>query len=159
MQPSATSSQPAPSPSPTPSSVGGRTSTLLSAVALVIAVVALVANFALPGHAGPAGQAGTSAKAPLWAVVNADGSLANGSQVLSVAYIGTGHYDVYFQGTALPSTGLVYCGYGATIINGATATGFIKARWQGTYANGVSVFTFNSTLYSQDFAFSLAVFC
>jgi collagen triple helix repeat protein len=166
----------------------GRTSMGFAVAALVVAVLALVVGVVLPGPAGPHGAPGStgaqgstggtgapgsqgatgSPGAPgangtpatdLWAIVNANGTLARGSHTGVIALLATGHYAVYFQ--ALPKP-VQQCSFQATLGSpgsSAPPAGMIGVAANSTYANGVEVWTFDASgaLVSQ--SFHLAVFC
>lgn len=132
-----------------------------------------LAAFGAVGPAGPAGApgvAGADATA-LWAVVNADGTLARGSGVVSSAKlaaifiasavaplaVGDGSYEVIFDRDV---TG---CAYTATL---GTATlgpppprGGVIVEPRAMNANGVYVGVYDGTGADADGSFHLAVFC
>jgi hypothetical protein len=122
---------------------------------LEVADLSAAAQAALKGNAGPAGPAGTPATT-LWAVVNANGTLARGAAGVTSTYSGASFYSVDFPRNV---TG---CTYVATIggtSNAYGGTGEISVYSQNLDPNGVTVVTHNSTGAFADRPFHLAVFC
>jgi hypothetical protein len=114
------------------------------------------------GAAGPAGPVGaTGATGPtgtvtnLWAVVNADGSLARGSGVTSTAKVGTGSYNVVFN------QDVGQCVYEATIGQPAsgTATGDADVALLLGNTKGIYLETRNNTGTLADLPSHLLVVC
>jgi len=105
----------------------------------------------IAGARGPTGPAGP-ASSGIWAVVNADGSLARGSGVVTVTHAaGTGVYKVQFNGT------IAQCAWLATI---RTASfGFIETELASGTTTTVRVETRDTNASVADRAFHLAVVC
>lgn len=102
------------------------------------------------GARGPTGSAGGSS-AGLWAVVNADGSLARGSGVVSVTRTGSGVYKVQFN------RDITQCAWLATI---RTASfGFVETELAGGTTTTVLVQTRDTENMPTDRAFHLGVLC
>jgi len=108
------------------------------------------------GPAGPAGPAGAPAT-KLFAVVNADGSLARGSGAPTATQSGPGEYQVRFN------QNVRNCAYTATIgLSGSVGTsepGEITVVGEFDSENGVFLTTHDSAGASSDRGFHLAVFC
>jgi hypothetical protein len=117
------------------------------------------------GAGGPQPQSviGTSKGLPvsarvLWAVVNADGTLARGLMMgpAPSTHLSTGNYEVIF------SQNMAGCAYAATIGNAATGTapaGFITVAARAGNVNGVFVQTSDTTGALADRQFHLVVTC
>jgi hypothetical protein len=112
-------------------------------------------------NAGPpvASKAGPDDHGPreMFAVVDARGKLRRSMHVASVAYLGTGLYEVIFRRD-------VRCGvYLATIgghgWEGLPAVGYVSVEGRSTNPRGVVVSTFNSERISGDMGFHLLVVC
>lgn len=108
------------------------------------------------GPAGPAGPAGAPAT-KLFAVVNANGTLARGSGAPTATRGGTGVYAVRFN------QNVRNCAYTATIglsdAAGASAPGEITVVGENASENGVFLITHDSAGAASDRGFHLAVFC
>jgi hypothetical protein len=160
----------------------------MALAALALAVVAVAVSVIVPGPAGPHGTTGaagtqgptggTGAQGPIgnpggtgsrgangtpatvwWAVVNANGTLARGGNVGPIFVTGVGHYAVFFRATTKPTAN---CSYEATLgsaTSSAPPAGFIGVATNSTYANGVEVWTYNSTGLLTSQSFHLAMFC
>jgi hypothetical protein len=105
----------------------------------------------LNGTRGPTGPAGAAASS-LWAVVNADGSLARGSGVITVVHTAdTGIYEVQFNRV------ITQCAWPATI-RGATF-GFIETELFPSTTNAVRVETTDEGATLADRSFHLVAIC
>jgi hypothetical protein len=103
-----------------------------------------------PGARGPTGAAGTSASIP-FAVVNADGSLARGSGVISVGHTAaSGSYTVKFN------KNISQCTWPASL---RTNFGFIETEISGTTTDTVLVRTRDGGGATADRSFHLIVVC
>jgi hypothetical protein len=101
------------------------------------------------GPPGPKGDAGAAATR-LWAVINSDGTAAQGSGVTSSIRPATGQFDVVFN------RDVTTCSYQVTL---ADVQGETIAQPQAAVPNGVFVGTFNSAGTLTNRGFHLAVFC
>lgn len=112
----------------------------------------------------PAGAAAAESEAAtpgcactLFAVVNADGSLARGFGAVSSQNLGTGNYEVIFN------VNVRNCAYVATIglsgSVGASLPGEITVVGRFDNVNGVFITTSSSGGAPADFGFHLAVHC
>lgn len=128
-----------------------------------------LSQFGAVGPTGPAGQDGADATA-LWAVVDADGTLARGSGVVSSARlepmflmgigpaaVGDGSYEVIFD------RDVTSCAYIATLgqatLSGEPLRGGISVVPRFQNAAGVFVQTSNVAGADANGGFHLAVFC
>ncbi len=153
----------------------------LAAGAIIIAILALAVNFIVTGPAGahgapgatgaqgttgtagangPQGPKGANGSATVWwAVVDSNGTLARGSNVSTVFVQGVGHVAVFFrQMTKLASS----CNFQATIgtpDSSAPSAGWVGVAANSTYANGVEVWTYNTSGLLTSLPFHLAMFC
>lgn len=101
------------------------------------------------GPTGPAGPAGGGASGP-WAVVNADGSLARGSGVISVVHPVAGTYRVQFN------RNISACAWLGTT---RASFGFIETEIYGSTTDTVLVRTRDPGNSDSDRSFHLAVIC
>jgi hypothetical protein len=126
--------------------------------------------FGAVGPKGDPGDPGTPATA-LWAVVNADGTLARGSGVVSTAKLeimaivpdvgplamGDGSYEVIFE------RDVTACAYTATLgtaeFGDTPLRGQIEVARRFMHADGVFVATSDDAGTDHDGGFHLAVFC
>lgn len=115
------------------------------------------------GINGTNGLNGVNATA-LWAVVNADGSLANGSShVVSTAQVGGGFFNGTYE--VIFDQNVSSCSYSATLgipgneFGGSPSPGFVSTAGRSGNVNGVFVQTWDSTGTPTNESFNLAVFC
>jgi hypothetical protein len=93
----------------------------------------------------------------VFAVVNADGTLARGKGVTSVTKIGTGTYDVRFSRNIGTCTWEGTVGFGQ--FSGSTGPAQITITGRAGTTNGLFVTTFNATGASTDEPFHALVVC
>jgi hypothetical protein len=105
-----------------------------------------------PGGKGDTGNKGDPGEPAtrLWAVINADGSLARGSGATSSTDLGTGTYQVLFN------RDVTACSYQATR---SDVQGLILAQPRNHHPNGVYVGVYTPTNAPTSSGFNLAVFC
>src|SRR5438874_1561176 len=111
-----------------------------------------------PGPQGPIGLTGAAAT-NLWAVVNADATLARGSGVVSV---GRTPANLPSRFAIVFNRNVSQCAYVATLgstAGGVPATGDITVATLDTSPNGVFVDTFNSAGTETSLPFHLVVLC
>ncbi|MFI5414057.1 MAG: hypothetical protein ACHQ16_00030 [Candidatus Lutacidiplasmatales archaeon] len=111
-----------------------------------------------PGAPGSPGANGTPAT-NWWAVMQANGTLARGSNVSSTFSPSAGRYSIFFGNLPKPASS---CSYQATIGSTDSSTppaGLISVATNATYANGVDVWTYNPSGTITATPFQLAVFC
>jgi hypothetical protein len=102
------------------------------------------------GPTGPAGAPGTSGSSGPWAVVNADGSLARGSGVVTVVHPVAGSYRVQFN------RNISACAWLATT---RASFGFVETEIYGSTTDTVLVRTRDPGNSDSDRSFHLAVVC
>ena len=107
------------------------------------------------GPPGPPGAPGAPATA-LWAVVNADGTLARGSGAVSSTSLGFGTYEVLFNRDV---TGCAYVASAGTASSGSPPDAFVSTSPRANDVNGVFLDARTSTGDSVPNPFHLAVFC
>jgi len=111
-----------------------------------------------PGGSGPQGPPGAAATA-LWATVEANGSVANGSGINRTTTTSptAGVYDVLFDQNV---RGCAYIGtIGLTGYTLSATPGFLTVVGLFASSYGVFVVTYNATAVQTGMAFHLAVFC
>jgi hypothetical protein len=106
------------------------------------------------GPVGPTGPPGTPATS-LWAVVNANGTIARQKGVVSASHVDNGRYRVQFNQT------ISACAWLATIGSAAEGTsfGFIEVELSSGSTNTVVIGTQNTNGNFADRGFHLAIFC
>lgn len=102
---------------------------------------------------GPAGTQAASAVRHLWAVVNQNGTLARGSRVTGVTYLGVGRYEITFD------RNVAGCAYIATTNNAYSQALGVFTAGGHLSANGVYVETKNQGGGLTDGPFNLLVAC
>jgi hypothetical protein len=104
------------------------------------------------GATGPAGPAGGSG---LWAMINADGTIARRSGVLSASHTQTGIYRVQFNRT------ITSCAWLATIASAQSTTlyGMIEAELASGTTDSVQVGTRDINGLAADRGFAVSVLC
>lgn len=102
---------------------------------------------------GPAGAQAASAVRHLWAVVNQNGTLARGSRVTGVTYLGVGRYEITFD------RNVAGCAYIATTRNAYSQALGVFTAGGHLSANGVYVETKNQGGGLTDGPFNLLVSC
>jgi hypothetical protein len=93
---------------------------------------------------------------PMWATINADGTIARAAQVASSVRIGSGSYGVIFN------RDITQCAYIATLGSpggGTPAAGFIVTALRAGTTNGVFVGTYSMAGAFVDSSFHLQVSC
>jgi len=151
----------------TAGSSSGKTSlgTTLGAIALAVAIAAVAVNFVVPGPKGPIGPEGlqgtqgiqgTSAQG-VWAVVNQNGSLWYGSNVVSSGQQTTGQYYVLFD------QNVSACSYvanlGTPYPGGVGVPGWVTVAGLNGSPDGVFVRVTNLAGSATNESFDLGVFC
>jgi len=149
-----------------PASSGGKTGlgTILGAIALALAVAAIGINLV---HGGPTGATGSTGAqgAPglpatsLWAVVNATGSVQNGSGVTSAASEGVGAYQVIFDKDVRNCSYIATLGIPGSEGGGDQPAGYATTAARDSSVDGVWVNTFDGSGTLTDEPFNLAVYC
>jgi hypothetical protein len=107
------------------------------------------------GPQGPPGDPGAPATA-LWAVVNADASLARGSGAVSTASLAFGTYEVLFDRNV---SACAYMGSAGPASGGVPPDAFVTVAPRNGNVNGVFVDVRTSAGASVANPFHLAVFC
>lgn len=115
------------------------------------------------GATGPQGPAGVNATA-LWAVVNDNGTLANGSShVVATDLVSGGSfpgaYEVVFDQNVSSCAYTASLGIPGNQFGGDPPAGFISTAGRSGNTDGVFVQTWDTTGTATNESFSLAVFC
>ena len=92
-----------------------------------------------------------------FAVVNADGTLARGRNVLSVEHVSTGTYIVHFASNKTACAFVAAVGLGGS--SGTSAPGYTTVVGSAADVNGVFMNTYNSSGVKADLGFHLVTAC
>ncbi|UCD92153.1 MAG: collagen-like protein [Methanobacteriota archaeon] len=109
-----------------------------------------------PGPQGLQGPPGTPATV-LWAVVEDDGTLARGMNVVSTNYEGVGHTTIRFNQDVRGCAWITTVGYSG--FTGTAPPGYATVVGEFIDPTGVWVSTYDTSGTSADMSFHLTVFC